>query len=79
MPKALAKTPPAEPESYEAALQELEALVARIEAGQLPLEQMLASYQRGAQLLQFCRQRLDAVQEQIKLLDGGALKPWTPE
>lgn len=81
MPKALA--PPAasassaEPASYEAALQELEELVARVEAGQLPLEQMLASYQRGAELLQFCRSKLDAVQVQIKLLDDGVLKPWT--
>lgn len=79
MPKAAATPSPAEPASYEAALQELEDLVARIEAGQLPLEQMLASYQRGAQLLQFCRGRLDAVQDQIKLLDEGALKPWTPQ
>ena len=79
MPKAAAPTPPAEPASYEAALQELEDLVARIEAGQLPLEQMLTSYQRGAQLLQLCRGRLDAVQDQIRLLDEGALKPWIPE
>ncbi|MCZ2103158.1 MAG: exodeoxyribonuclease VII small subunit [Comamonadaceae bacterium] len=80
MPKAAAApTPPAEPASYEAALQELEDLVGRIEAGQLPLEQMLTSYQRGAQLLQFCRARLDAVQQQIKLLDEGVLKPWTPQ
>ncbi len=80
MPKAPA-TPaaPAEPESYEAALKELEELVARIETGQLPLEQMLGGYQRGAWLLQFCRARLDAVQQQIKLLDEGTLKPWTPE
>jgi len=81
MPKAAATPPtlptPSEHASYEAALQELEDLVARIEAGQLPLEQMLTSYQRGAELLQFCRGKLDAVQDQIKLLDEGVLKPWT--
>ncbi|SDM18701.1 Exodeoxyribonuclease VII small subunit [Oryzisolibacter propanilivorax] len=77
MPKApAASTPPPEPASYEAALQELEQLVARIESGQMPLDQMLAGYQRGAQLLQFCRARLEAVQEQIKVLDDGALQPW---
>ena len=70
---------PAEPASYEAALQELEQLVARIETGQLPLDQMLAGYQRGASLLTFCRQRLDAVQDQIKVLDEGQLQPWTQE
>ena len=80
MPKAPA-TPalPAEPASYEAALQELEQLVARIETGQLPLDQMLAGYQRGASLLTFCRQRLDAVQDQIKVLDEGQLQTWTQE
>jgi exodeoxyribonuclease VII small subunit len=80
MPKATAsKASPAEPVSYEAALEELEQLVGRIESGQLPLEQMLASYQRGATLLAFCRQRLEAVQDQIKVLDEGMLQPWTQE
>lgn len=86
MPKAPASPAPpapvdaiAEPASYEAALEELERLVARIESGQLPLEQMLAGYQRGTGLLGFCRQRLDAVQDQIKLLDQGQLQVWTQE
>ena len=77
MPKApAAPAPVPEPASYEAALQELEQLVARIESGQLPLDQMLAGYQRGATLLEFCRTRLTAVQEQIQLLDDGVLQPW---
>lgn len=80
MPKASAVAPKLpEPASYEAALEELEQLVGRIESGQLPLEQMLAGYQRGAQLLAFCRGRLEAVQDQIKVLDEGALQPWTQE
>ena len=65
-----------EPTSYEAALQELEQLVVRIESGQLPLDQMLAGYQRGAALLALCRERLEAVQIQIQVLEGGALQPW---
>ncbi len=67
------------PASYEAALEELEQLVGRIESGQLPLEQLLTGYQRGAELLQFCRGRLEAVEDQIKVLDQGMLKPWTQE
>ena len=51
----------------------------RIESGQMPLEQLLAGYQRGATLLAFCRDRLEAVQEQVRVLDGGALQPWTQE
>lgn len=80
MPKASATpaTPP-DPATYEAALEELEQLVARIESGQLPLDQMLAGYQRGAALLAFCRDRLEAVQDQIKVLDQGQLQPWTQE
>ena len=75
MPKAT----PALPASYEAALEELEQLIGRIESGQLPLEQMLAGYERGAQLLAFCRSKLEAVDHQIKVLDEGTLKPWTQE
>ncbi len=64
--------------SYEHALAELEALVQAMEAGKMPLDQMLASYQRGAELLQLCRTRLQGVEDQVKLLEDGQLKPWTP-
>jgi exodeoxyribonuclease VII small subunit len=67
------------PASYEAALEELEQLLQVIESGQLPLEQLLSGYQRGAELLAFCRGKLEAVENQIKVLDEGALKPWTPQ
>jgi exodeoxyribonuclease VII small subunit len=73
MPKA----PVQPPATYEAALAELEQLVGQIESGQLPLEQLLAGYQRGAELLQFCRDKLQAVEDRIKVLDEGTLKPWT--
>ena len=73
------KTVVTSPVSYEAALLELEQLVARIEAGDMPLEQLLSQYQRGAELLRFCRERLEKVEDQIKVLDQGALKTWTPE
>jgi exodeoxyribonuclease VII small subunit len=67
------------PASYEAGLQELEQLVAELESGQLPLDQLLGSYQRGAALLAFCREKLQAVEDQIKVLDAGTLKPWAAE
>lgn len=69
-------TSPKDPASYEQALAELDQLVQRMEAGQLPLDQLLDSYRRGADLLAWCRQRLQAVEEQVKLLDDGQLKPW---
>ena len=79
------KTPPppdaaaATPASYEAALQELEQLVARLESGDMPLEQLMGGYQRGAELLQYCRARLETVENQVRLLEDGALKPWTAQ
>jgi exodeoxyribonuclease VII small subunit len=70
---------PALPATYEAALQELEGLVSGLESGQLPLDQLLSGYQRGAQLLKFCKDKLEAVENQIKVLEGTELKPWAQE
>ena len=67
-----------EPASYEQALAELDRLVAQMEGGQLPLDQLLDAYRRGAELLTYCRARLQAVEEQVQLLDDGQLKPWSP-
>ncbi|MDP9893144.1 exodeoxyribonuclease VII small subunit [Variovorax boronicumulans] len=85
MPSPSSSSPAATPDtgplpvSYEAGLQELEQLVAELESGQLPLDQLLGSYQRGAALLAFCRDKLQAVEDQIKVLDAGSLKVWTAE
>lgn len=89
MPKAPSTLPPpsladapdtgALPASYEAGLQELERLVNELESGQMPLDQLLGSYQRGAALLGFCREKLQAVEDQIKVLDAGSLKAWSAE
>jgi exodeoxyribonuclease VII small subunit len=67
------------PASYEAALQELESLVGQMESGQMPLDGLLTGYRRGAELLGFCRDRLGAVEEQIRVLVQGLLKPWSAE
>jgi exodeoxyribonuclease VII small subunit len=79
MPKPSTAAQPldaAAPANYEVALQELEALIARMDAGELPLDDLLVSYQRGAVLLQFCRDKLQAVEDQVKVLEDGVLKPW---
>ncbi|MCH2241543.1 MAG: exodeoxyribonuclease VII small subunit [Aquabacterium sp.] len=82
----MAKTPapstaapdPNESLRFEDALEELERLVEQMEAGQLPLDQLLQRYQRGTELLALCRQRLEAVEAQVKVLEDGQLKPWSP-
>lgn len=76
MAKSAATAPP-EPASYEQALAELDRLVGQMEGGQLPLDQLLDGYRRGAQLLGYCRTRLQAVEDQIKLLEDGQLKAWS--
>lgn len=65
------------PATYEAAMAELERLVASMEGGQMPLDQLLGAYRRGAALLAFCRERLKAVEDQVKVLEDGQLKPWS--
>lgn len=75
--RASAPTPTAEPASYEAALAELDRLVQAMEGGQLPLEQLLDGYRRGAELLAWCRTRLEAVEQQVRVLDDGQLQPWS--
>ena len=70
---------PPEGLSFEKALEELEALVARMEDGKLPLEESLAAYQRGAELIKFCEARLSDAQARIAILDGGELRDFNPE
>jgi exodeoxyribonuclease VII small subunit len=70
MPKTTVTPPTAEAHlTYEVALKELEALVSRMDSGQMPLDDLLAGYQRGAALLKICRDKLAAVEQQIKRLD----------
>jgi exodeoxyribonuclease VII small subunit len=64
--------------SYEEALAELERLVQAMEAGQMPLDHLLDNYRRGAELLGYCRARLQSVEEQVKVLEDGQLRPWMP-
>lgn len=64
------------PVRYEDALHELEALVQSMEAGDMPLDELLGAYQRGAGLLEHCRAQLQALEQQIQVLDDGVLKAW---
>jgi exodeoxyribonuclease VII small subunit len=65
---------PQNPANFETALAELEKIVASMEAGQMPLEQSLAAYKRGAELLKFCQSALQDAQQQVKILEDDVLK-----
>lgn len=55
--------------SYEQAYDALEALVARMESGELSLEQSVALYERGQRLSAHCQALLEEAQLKIKLVD----------
>jgi exodeoxyribonuclease VII small subunit len=61
--------------SFEKALAELEKIVARMESGELSLEEALAIHKRGLELASFCQQKLEAAQQEVKVLEGEVLKP----
>lgn len=56
---------------------ELDQLVADMEGGKLSLEASLAAYKRGAELLSFCRGKLDDAQQQVRVLEDGVLKDFS--
>lgn len=64
------------PPDFETALSRLEALVAQMESGSLPLDESLAVYQQGVELARVCQQRLDQAELQVKVLQGNLLKPF---
>lgn len=67
------------PADFESAVAELESTVARMESGQLPLGQSMAAYQRGTELLQYCRQALAEIEQQIRILDDANTLQTYPE
>lgn len=66
---------------FETAFAELEGLVAQLEAGDLPLEDALALFERGQALAARCGQLLDHAELKVKQLtaDGAALEAFEPE
>ena len=79
----MSATPPRQP-SFEQAMERLDEIVARMEVEKLPLEEMVASYEEGMQLLQSCRQRIEAARRRVELINAGngetaSLTPLDPE
>lgn len=53
-------------------MNELEEIVGVLESGDLPLEDLVQKYERGAGLLNVCRQRLDVAQQRIEMVTRNA-------
>lgn len=53
---------------FEAAMNELEGVVSRLEGGDLPLEDALAAFERGVALTRACRNALAAAEQKVELL-----------
>ena len=65
---------PVDEMSFEEAMAELEAVVGRLESGDVPLEDSIRLYERGAALKAHCEAKLKAAEEkvaQITLGDDG--------
>lgn len=59
---------PAAVEDFERSLSELESLVTRMEQGNLSLDDMVGSFERGMQAWQQCQRALDAAQQKVDVL-----------
>lgn len=71
--------------SFEDALSELEKIVARLEQGQVPLEESIAIYQRGEALKARCDELLKRAEARVETITVGAdgapkgLRPLDPQ
>jgi exodeoxyribonuclease VII small subunit len=71
MPEVGTEPAQQQPETFEAALGELEEIVQRMESAEVPLDESLRLYARGTFLISHCQQRLDTAEKQIEQLTRG--------
>ena len=62
------------PKSFEDALKRLETLTQAMQSSEMPLEDALAAYQEGNELVKYCQQKLAEVEQKLQVLDAGELK-----
>ena len=64
----------AAPKSFEDTLKRLETLTQAMQSSEMPLEDALAAYQEGNELVKYCQQKLAEVEQKLQVLDAGELK-----
>ncbi len=62
------------PKSFEEALKRLETLTQAMQSSEMPLEDALAAYQEGNELVKYCQAKLAEVEQKLQVLDAGELK-----
>ena len=62
------------PKSFEDALKRLETLTQAMQSSEMPLEDALAAYQEGNELVKYCQQKLAEMEQKLQVLDAGELK-----
>ncbi len=77
--KSMAKSGQSPQKNFETALAELEQIVGQLENGQLSLDDSLAAYKQGIELLQYCQKTLQAAEQQVQVLENGVLRNLTDE
>ena len=73
----------AKPVDFEAAMRDLEAIVERLERGDLPLEESLAAFERGVMLTRACQNALKEAEQKVEILlkkaGESAVEDFTPD
>lgn len=62
------------PKTFEEAIARLEALTQAMQSSDMPLEEALAAYQEGSELVKFCQAKLTEAEQKLQVLDAGELK-----
>lgn len=57
--------------SYEQAMEQLEQVLRRLDAGDLPLEDAISCFQDGLEYIKICQAKLTAAEGKLKILRGG--------
>ena len=53
-------------------MERLDALVAAMESGQVPLDKLIANYEEGIKLVRLCQEKLDAAEQKIQVITRSA-------
>lgn len=62
--------------SFETAMSDLQLIVESMEQGELPLEDLIQSYEKGMKLVKICRDKLGEAEQKIEVLTKNAAVPY---